>query len=62
MAGCRAYQPIVDKAWQAVLTRSGPGGIFLDVSESTNKQPSLDDYLHRAAILGRDDRAGAMGF
>ena len=56
----RAYQPIVDKAWQAVLTRSGPGGIFLDVSESTNKQPSLDDYLHRAAILGRDDRAGAM--
>jgi unsaturated rhamnogalacturonyl hydrolase len=56
----RTYQPIVAKAWQAVLTRSGPGGVFLDVSESTNKQPSLDDYLHRAAILDRDQRAGAM--
>ena len=56
----RTYQPLVDKAWQAVLTRSGPDGVFLDVSESTNKQPSFDAYLHRAAILGRDDRAGAM--
>ncbi len=54
------YRPIVDKAWQAVLTRSGPDGVFLDVSESTNKQPSLADYLHRAAILDRDPRAGAM--
>jgi len=56
----RMFQPIVDKAWQAVLSRSGPDGVFMDVSESTNKQPSLDDYLHRAAILDRDQRAGAM--
>jgi len=56
----RTYLPLVDKAWQAVLTRTGPGGVFLDVSESTNKQPTLNDYLHRAAILDRDDRAGAM--
>ena len=56
----RTYQPIVDKAWQAVLSRSGPNGVFLDVSESTNNQPSLEDYLHRAAILDRDQRAGAM--
>ena len=56
----RTYQPIVDKAWQAVLSRSGPNGVFLDVSESTNKQPTLDDYIHRAAILDRDQRAGAM--
>jgi rhamnogalacturonyl hydrolase YesR len=54
------YQPIVDKAWQAVLTRAGPNGVFMDVSESTNKQPTLEDYLHRAAILDRDQRAGAM--
>jgi rhamnogalacturonyl hydrolase YesR len=56
----RTYQPIVDKAWQAVLSRSGPNGVFLDVSESTNKQPTFDDYIHRAAILDRDQRAGAM--
>ena len=54
------YRPVVDKAWRAVLTRSGPDGVFMDVSESTNKQPSFDDYLHRAAILDRDPRAGAM--
>jgi rhamnogalacturonyl hydrolase YesR len=54
------YRPIVDKAWRAVLTRSGSDGVFMDVSESTNKQPSLQDYLHRAAILDRDPRAGAM--
>jgi rhamnogalacturonyl hydrolase YesR len=56
----RTYQPVVDKAWQAVLTRSGPNGVFLDVSESTNKQPTFEDYLHRAAILDQDPRAGAM--
>ncbi|HLH31813.1 MAG TPA: glycoside hydrolase family 88 protein, partial [Terriglobia bacterium] len=56
----RTYQPVVDKAWQAVLTRSGADGVFMDVSESTNKQPTLEDYLRRAAILDRDPRAGAM--
>jgi hypothetical protein len=30
------------------------------VCESTNKQPSLDAYLYRAAILGQDPRGGAM--
>jgi unsaturated rhamnogalacturonyl hydrolase len=54
------YQPIVDKSWRAVVTRTGPDGTFMDVSESTNKQPALQDYLHRAALLGRDQRAGAM--
>jgi rhamnogalacturonyl hydrolase YesR len=56
----RTFRPIVDKAWQAVLTRSGPNGVFFDVSESTNKQPTLEDYIHRAAILDQDPRAGAM--
>jgi unsaturated rhamnogalacturonyl hydrolase len=54
------YQPVVDKAWRAILTRSGPDGVFMDISESTNKQPNYDDYLHRAAILDKDPRAGAM--
>jgi len=54
------YQPIVDKAWQAVLARIGPDGNLMDVCESTNKQPSLKDYLNRAAILGKDPRGGGM--
>jgi rhamnogalacturonyl hydrolase YesR len=54
------YQPIVDKAWQAILIRIGSDGQLMDVCESTNKQPTLKDYLNRAAILGRDPRGGGM--
>jgi rhamnogalacturonyl hydrolase YesR len=54
------YQPVVDKAWQAILMRIGPDGQLMDVCESTNKQPSLKDYLNRAAIIGRDPRGGGM--
>jgi len=54
------YQPHVDAAWRAVLTRTGSDGTLFDVCESTNKQRSLEDYLHRAALTGRDPRGGAM--
>jgi unsaturated rhamnogalacturonyl hydrolase len=54
------YQPLIDKAWRAVLARTSSDGRLLDVCESTNKQRSLNDYLHRAAILDRDPRGGAM--
>lgn len=56
----RTYQPIVEKAWHAILGRVGIGGVLLDVCESTNKQRTLNDYLHRAAILDRDPRGGGM--
>jgi rhamnogalacturonyl hydrolase YesR len=56
----RTYQIRVDKAWHAVLSRVSSDGILMDVCESTNKQRTLDDYLHRAAILDRDPRGGAM--
>ena len=54
------YQPRVDRAWNAVLARIGPDGQLVDVCESTNKQPTYDDYLRRAAIQGRDERGGGM--
>lgn len=54
------YQPILDKAWQAVLTRTSLDGEFIDVCTSTGKLASLDAYLDRLAIFGRDDRAGGM--
>ena len=56
----KAFRPRVDAAWRAVKLRTGPDGILLDVSESTNKQRTLPDYLRRAAISGRDPRGGAM--
>ena len=54
------FQPLIDKAWRAVLARTSSDGRLLDVCESTNKQPSQNDYLHRAAISDRDPRGGAM--
>jgi len=56
----KTYQPLVDAAWRAVNTRAASDGVLVDVCESTNKQRSLDDYLRRAALTGRDPRGGAM--
>jgi rhamnogalacturonyl hydrolase YesR len=54
------YQPRVDKAWAAITVRIGPTGELTGVCESTGKQKSLEDYLHRKAINGRDPRGGGM--
>jgi len=54
------YQPRIDLAWRAILARTGADGRLMDVCESTGKQKSLKDYIHRAAILDRDARGGAM--
>jgi rhamnogalacturonyl hydrolase YesR len=56
----RTYQPAVDRAWHAILSRASPEGVMIDVCESTNKQRTLDDYLHRMAILDKEPRAGGM--
>ncbi len=58
----REYTPKVDKAYQGVLARIGPLGELIDVCESTNKQSTRADYLHRAALQGQDPRGGAMAF
>ncbi len=55
-----SYRPRVDQAWRAILARTGSDGRLIDVCESTGKQKTLRDYLHRAAILDRDARGGAM--
>jgi rhamnogalacturonyl hydrolase YesR len=55
-----AYQPRVDRAWLAIAARIGPEGQLVDVCESTNKQPTYEDYLRRAAIFGKDERGGGM--
>jgi unsaturated rhamnogalacturonyl hydrolase len=54
------YQPVIDKAWRAVLGRVGRTGHMVDACESTLKLKTVDEYLHRAALLGPDPRAGAM--
>jgi unsaturated rhamnogalacturonyl hydrolase len=55
------YRPLVDAAWRAIAQRSGSDGRLVDVCESTGTRGmSDDDYFHRMAILGRDDRGGGM--
>jgi rhamnogalacturonyl hydrolase YesR len=56
----KGYQARVDKAWRGVLTRVSNDGTLIDVCESTNKQKTVADYLHRAALLEKDPRGGAM--
>jgi unsaturated rhamnogalacturonyl hydrolase len=55
------YQPIVNRAWQAVLIRTASDGRLFDVAESTGTRGlTREDYLRRAAILDRDPRGGAF--
>jgi hypothetical protein len=55
------YDPLVQKAWKAILARTGADGLLVDVCESTGTRGLTDhDYLRRTAILGRDDRGGGM--
>lgn len=54
------YRNVVDRAWEGVMLRTDAEYGFVNVCESTPGQASLEDYLNRAALLGRDDRAGGM--
>jgi unsaturated rhamnogalacturonyl hydrolase len=54
------YDGVADRAWEGVLARTDESFGFIDVCESTPGQDSLDAYLNRRALSGRDDRAGGM--
>ena len=54
------YRDHVDRGWQAVSGRVASDGGLIDVCTGTGKQPNLRAYYDRTAILGRDDRGGAM--
>ena len=54
------FEPVVRKAWPAISARIGDDGSLFGVCESTGKQPNLQAYLDRKAIVGPDDRGGAM--
>lgn len=50
----------IERAWAALKLRIATDGTLVDVCTGTGKQKSLRDYYDRPAILGRDDRGGAM--
>ncbi len=55
------FEGTADAAWRAVQTRIKPDATLVDVCRSTGRQDSLRAYFDREAVLGRDDRGGAMG-
>lgn len=55
------YQERVDRAWEAIESRTGANGDLVNVCTGTSKQKTLQDYFDRPAINGKDDRGGAMG-
>ena len=40
------YRAVVERAWRAILERTGPQGRLIDVCESTARMSSLEEYLH----------------
>ncbi|NQV27395.1 MAG: glycoside hydrolase family 88 protein [Rhodopirellula sp.] len=54
------FEPFVQRAWESIKCRIGPDGKLVDVCTGTGKQKSRREYFDRPAILGRDDRGGAM--
>ncbi len=54
------FESAADRAWYALRTRIALDASLVDVCRSTGKQTSLRAYFDREAILGRDDRGGAM--
>ena len=56
----QTYRPVVERAWRALAAHVMPAGSIVDVCTSTGAGPTRRFYLDRPAILGADDRGGAM--
>ena len=55
-----AYEPIMNRGWQAVAARVNGDGTVKDVCSSTGAGPTKEYYLNRPVVNGADDRGGAM--
>jgi rhamnogalacturonyl hydrolase YesR len=56
----QAYEPIVNRGWQAVADRVNADGTVKDVCSSTGAGQAKEYYLNRPVVNGADDRGGAM--
>ena len=54
------YRESVDRAWRGVTQRIDDAGGLVDCCTDTGAQDSLQAYLDRPAIFGRDNRGGGM--
>jgi rhamnogalacturonyl hydrolase YesR len=56
----RTFEPVLERAWQAVAARVGADGSVRDVCTSTAAGPTLEYYLERPTVDGMDDRGGGL--
>ena len=54
------YRPMLDLAWRGVKERIDSDGNVVDACISTGVQETLQEYLHRPAVNGFDDRSGSL--
>jgi rhamnogalacturonyl hydrolase YesR len=54
------FLPAIERAWAAVLARTGADGTLRDVCTSTGAQATLEYYMTRPVVNGADDRGGAI--
>ena len=55
-----SYRESVDRAWRGVTERIDDAGGLVDCCTDTGAQDSLQAYLDRPAVFGRDNRGGGM--
>ncbi len=56
----KTYSAVVARAWPAIQSRIAADATLVDVCTGTGKQKNLRAYFDRTAILGADNRGGAM--
>lgn len=56
------FRPVIERSMPAISERIAPNGELIDVCTGTGKQKNLQAYYDRTAILGKDERGGAMAF
>jgi rhamnogalacturonyl hydrolase YesR len=56
------FLPAINSAMPAIMSRISPTGELIDVCTGTGKQKNQQAYYDRTAILGKDERGGAMAF
>lgn len=59
----QSFDAVVDRGWRAVASRITEAGELVDVCSGTGagQNATREYYLNRPAIVGADDRGGAMG-
>ena len=54
------YRTMLDLAWRGVKERVDSDGDVVDACISTGVQETVQEYLHRPAVNGFDDRSGSL--